>query len=76
MKRQKYMIDNVINIFNSSKNRTPKDIIHNRVKPLGYLPEIQRLVNLEARKIDKLYEDVLIDTEVGYYFSNFLEEIL
>jgi V-type H+-transporting ATPase subunit d len=76
MIRHKYMIDNVINIIEGSKNRTAKDIIHSRSEPLGYLPEIQGLVNLEARKIDELYEDVLIDTEVGYYFSTFLEEIL
>merc|ERR1711976_1081408 len=25
---------------------------------------------------DELYEDVLIDTEVGYYFSTFLEEVI
>jgi V-type H+-transporting ATPase subunit d len=76
MIRHKYMIDNVINIIEGSKNRTAKDIIQSRSEPLGYLPEIQGLVNLEARKIDELYEDVLIDTEVGYYFSTFLEEVL
>ena len=76
MIRHKYMIDNVINIIEGSKNKTAKDIIQSRAEPLGYLPEISGLVNLEARKIDELYEDVLIDTEVGYYFSTFLEEIL
>jgi V-type H+-transporting ATPase subunit d len=76
MIRHKYMIDNVINIIEGSKNKTAKDIIQSRAEPLGYLPEISGLVNLEARKIDELYEDVLIDTEVGYYFSTFLDEIL
>jgi len=75
--RHKYMIDNVINIIEGSKNRTNKEIIISRSEPLGFLPEISGLLNLEdVRKIDELYEDVLIDTEVGYYFSKFLDEIL
>jgi V-type H+-transporting ATPase subunit d len=71
------MIDNVINIIEGSKNRTNKEVINSRAEPLGYLPEISGLINLdEVRKLDELYEDVLIDTEVGYYFSKFLDEIL
>lgn len=76
MIRHKYMIDNVINIIEGSKNKTAKEIIQSRSEPLGYLPEISGLINLDVRKIDELYEDVLIDTEVGYYFSTFLEEVL
>ena len=76
MIRHKYMIDNVINVIEGSKNRTSKEIIQARSEPLGYLPEITGLINLDVRKIDELYEDVLIDTEVGYYFSTFLEEII
>jgi len=75
--RHNYMIDNVINIIEGSKNRTNKEIILSRSEPLGYLPEIAGLINLEdVRKLDELYEDVLIDTEVGYYFSQFLDETL
>jgi V-type H+-transporting ATPase subunit d len=75
--RHKYMIDNVINIIEGSKNRTNKEIINSRAEPLGFLPEISGLINLdEVRKLDELYEDVLIDTEVGYYFSKFLDEII
>lgn len=70
------MIDNVINIIEGSKNKTAKEIIQARSEPLGYLPEISGLINLDVRKIDELYEDVLIDTEVGYYFSTFLEEVI
>lgn len=76
MIRHKYMIDNVINIIEGSKNKTAKEIIQARSEPLGYLPEISGLINLDVRKIDELYEDVLIDTEVGYYFSTFLDEVL
>lgn len=76
MIRHKYMIDNVINIIEGSKNRTAKEIIQSRSEPLGYLPEISGLINLDVRKLDELYEDVLIDTEVGYYFSTFLDEVL
>lgn len=76
MTRHKYMIDNVINIVEGCKNKTPKQIIESRSEPLGYLPEIHGLLNLDVKKIDELYEDVLIDTEVGYYFSTFLEEVL
>ena len=74
--RHKYMIDNVINIVEGSKNKTSTAIIKSRSEPLGFLPEIEGLLNLDVKKIDELYEDVLIDTEVGYYFSTFLEEVL
>jgi V-type H+-transporting ATPase subunit d len=74
MIRHKYMIDNVINIIEGTKNKTSKEIIQGRSEPLGYLPEISGLINLNV--IDELYEDVLIDTEVGYYFSALLEETL
>ena len=75
--RHKYMIDNVINIIEGSKNRTNKEVIDSRSEPLGYLPEISGLIKLdEVRKLDELYEDVLIDTEVGNYFSKFLDEVL
>ena len=76
MIRHKYMIDNVINIVEGSKNKTSTAIIKSRSEPLGFLPEIEGLRNLDVKKIDELYEDVLIDTEVGYYFSTFLEEVL
>ena len=76
MIRHKYMIDNVINIVEGSKNKTSTAIIKSRREPLGFLPDIEGLLNLDVKKIDELYEDVLIDTEVGYYFSTFLEEVL
>ena len=76
MIRHEYMIDNVINIVEGSKNKTSTAIIKSRSEPLGFLPEIEGLLNLDVKKIDELYEDVLIDTEVGYYFSTFLEEVL
>jgi V-type H+-transporting ATPase subunit d len=76
MIRHKYMIDNVINIIEGAKNKTATAIIKSRSEPLGFLPEIEGLLNLDVKKIDELYEDVLIDTEVGYYFSKFLEEVL
>ena len=72
MIRHKYMIDNVINI----KNKTDKNVIEARNEPLGYLKEISGLLKLDYKKIEDLYEDVLIDTEVGVYFSKFLEEVL
>jgi V-type H+-transporting ATPase subunit d len=76
MTRHRYMIDNVINIVEGAKNKTSTAIIKSRSEPLGFLPEIEGLLNLDVKKIDELYEDVLIDTEVGFYFSKFLEEIL
>ena len=64
------MINNVINIIDcNSSNKI--NIISFR-----FFPEIEGLLNLDVKKIDELYEDILIDTEVGYYFSQFLEEIL
>ena len=82
MIRHKYMIDNVINIIEGSKIRKVgkekenKELIISRAEPLGYLPEISGMINLDVRKLDELYEDILIDTEVGYYFSKFLEEVM
>ena len=76
MIRHKYMIDNVINIIEGIKNKTDKNVIESRNEPLGYLKEISGLLKLDIKKIDDLYEDVLIDTEVGIYFSKFLEETL
>jgi len=76
MIRHKYMIDNVINIIEGIKNKTDKNVIESRNEPLGYLKEISGLLKLEYKKIEDLYEDVLIDTEVGVYFSKFLEEVL
>jgi len=76
--RHKYMIDNVINIIEGAKNRTNKEIIKSRLEPLGFLPEISGLIFLDegVRKLDELYEEVLIDTEVGYYFLEFLDEFI
>jgi V-type H+-transporting ATPase subunit d len=82
MIRHKYMIDNVINIIEGSKIRKVgrekenRDLINSRSEPLGYLPEISGMVNMDVRKLDELYEDILIDTEVGYYFSRFIEEVM
>ena len=76
MVRHKYMIDNVINIIEGIKNKTDKNVIEARNEPLGYLKEISGLLKLDYKKIEDLYEDVLIDTEVGVYFSKFLEEVL
>ena len=76
MIRHKYMIDNVINIIEGIKNKTDKNVIESRNEPPGYLKEISGLLKLDYKKIEDLYEDVLIDTEVGVYFSKFLEEVL
>ena len=76
MIRHKYMIDNVINIIEGIKNKTDKNVIESRNEPLGFLKEISGLLKLDYKKIEDLYEDVLIDTEVGVYFSKFLEEVL
>ena len=76
MIRHKYMIDNVINIIEGIKNKTDKNVIESRNEPLVFLKEISGLLKLDYKKIEDLYEDVLIDTEVGVYFSKFLEEVL
>ena len=70
------MIDNVINIIEGIKNKTDKDVIESKNEPLGYMKGIFALLKLDFKKIDDLYEDVLIDTEVRVYFSKFLEEVL
>lgn len=72
--RHRYMIDNVITIIECNKNGSREDVIRNRMEDLGYLPEIEGLLKMKMQKIDEIYEDVLMDTEVGCYFFSFLEE--
>lgn len=74
--RHRYMIDNVITIIECNKNGTREDIIRSRMEPLGYLPEIHGLLKMKMQKLDEIYEDVLMDTEVGCYFFAFLEKEL
>ena len=54
MIRHKYMIDNVINIIEGTKNKTDTNIIESRNEPLGYLKEISGLLKLDFKKIDDL----------------------
>lgn len=72
--RHRYMIDNIITILEGNKNGSKDDVIKSRMEPLGYLPEIEGLLKMKMQKIDEIYEDVLIDTEVGCYFFSFLEK--
>jgi V-type H+-transporting ATPase subunit d len=72
--RHRYMIDNVITIIECNKTGSREDVIRNRMDDLGYLPEIEGLLKMKMQKIDEIYEDVLMDTEVGCYFFSFLEE--
>lgn len=74
--RHKYMIDNVITIIECNKNGSRDDVTKSRMEPLGYLPEIDGLLKMKMQKIDEIYEDVLMDTEVGCYFFAFLEKEL
>jgi V-type H+-transporting ATPase subunit d len=46
------------------------------MEDLGHLPEIEGLLKMKMQKIDEIYEDVLMDTEVGSYFFSFLEKEL
>ena len=74
--RHKYMIDNVITIIECNKNGSRDDVTKSRMEPLGYLPEIDGLLKMKMQKLDEIYEDVLMDTEVGCYFFAFLEKEL
>jgi V-type H+-transporting ATPase subunit d len=74
--RHKYMIDNIITIIECNKNGTRDDVTKSRMEPLGYLPEIEGLLKMKMQKIEEIYEDVLIDTEVGCYFFAFLDKAL
>ena len=74
--RHRYMIDNVITIIECNKNGSREDVTKSRMEPLGYLPEIDGLLKMKMQKVDEIYEDVLMDTEVGCYFFSFLEKEL
>jgi len=74
--RHRYMIDNIITIIEGNKNGSRDDVIKSRMEPLGYLPEIEGLLKIKLQKLDEIYENVLMDTEVGCYFFSFLEKEL
>lgn len=74
--RHRYMIDNVITIIECNKNGSRDDVTRSRMEDLGYLPEIEGLLKMKMQKIDEIYEDVLMDTEVGCYFFAFLDKEL
>ena len=72
--RHRYMIDNVITIIECNKSGTRDDVTRSRMEDLGHLPEIEGLLKMKMQKIDEIYEDVLMDTEVGSYFFFFLDK--
>lgn len=74
--KHKYMLDNVITVVEGKKNKTSSEVIKARLEPLGYLKEITKLADLEIDKVEDLYEQILIDTEVGYYFSKLFESAI
>ncbi len=74
--RHRYMIDNVITIIECNKTGTRDDVTRSRMEDLGHLPEIEGLLKMKMQKIDEIYEDVLMDTEVGSYFFAFLDKEL
>ena len=69
-------IGSEIRLTGRNKNGTKEDITKGRMEPLGYLPEIDGLLKMGMQKVDEIYEDVLMDTEVGCYFFAFLEKEL
>lgn len=70
----KYQIDNVVNYIEGVKNKVDTKLLESNADPLGYYPELSNVKVLEGDDYSGLYRDVLIDTPVGPYFMNFLEE--
>eukprot|EP01053_Blabericola_migrator_P013578 Blabericola_migrator_1__13577@NODE_999_length_5741_cov_116_595523_g56_i2_p2_GENE_NODE_999_length_5741_cov_116_595523_g56_i2NODE_999_length_5741_cov_116_595523_g56_i2_p2_ORF_typecomplete_len479_score99_82vATPsynt_AC39/PF01992_16/2_1e96_NODE_999_length_5741_cov_116_595523_g56_i25441980 len=69
------MIDNVISLIQGSLNKKNPEELLARADPLGWSPEMKTLLTLDASSgYDELYRTVLIDTPVGRYFENYLDQ--
>eukprot|EP01054_Gregarina_sp_Poly1_P002913 Gregarina_sp_Poly_1__2912@NODE_1813_length_3282_cov_262_359253_g419_i2_p1_GENE_NODE_1813_length_3282_cov_262_359253_g419_i2NODE_1813_length_3282_cov_262_359253_g419_i2_p1_ORF_typecomplete_len404_score60_31vATPsynt_AC39/PF01992_16/6_6e96_NODE_1813_length_3282_cov_262_359253_g419_i25141725 len=69
------MIDNVISLIQGSLNKKNPEELLARADPLGWTPEMRALLTLDASSgYDELYRTVLIDTPVGRYFENYLNQ--
>eukprot|EP01056_Protomagalhaensia_sp_Gyna25_P000094 Protomagalhaensia_sp_Gyna_25__93@NODE_1047_length_2255_cov_21_462094_g834_i0_p1_GENE_NODE_1047_length_2255_cov_21_462094_g834_i0NODE_1047_length_2255_cov_21_462094_g834_i0_p1_ORF_typecomplete_len472_score90_02vATPsynt_AC39/PF01992_16/5_5e95_NODE_1047_length_2255_cov_21_462094_g834_i05581973 len=69
------MIDNVISLIQGSLNKKNPEELVARADPLGWTPEMKTLLTLDVSSgYDELYRTVLVDTPVGRYFENYLEQ--
>ena len=73
-----YMIENVILLLKGTMNGRDVNELMKQLHPLGMFDEsiLRSICAFEpnAKGYSELYETVLIDTPVGRYFSQFLEE--
>nr|CCA25636.1 H or Na translocating Ftype putative [Albugo laibachii Nc14] len=73
-----YMIDNVILLLKGTLNGRDVNELIEKLHPLGKFDEsIMRSIctfEVSGKGYSDLYETVLIDTPIGQYFSQFLEE--
>ncbi|CAH0479261.1 unnamed protein product [Peronospora belbahrii] len=73
-----YMIDNMIFLLKGTLNGRDVNELIGQLHPLGKFDEsIMRTIctfEADAKGYSDLYETVLIDTPIGTYFSQFLEE--
>jgi vacuolar-type H+-ATPase subunit C/Vma6 len=70
---ERYMIDNVVILMEGAKNKLDKKYVMAQCDPLGYFPEMEKIIGIEDDLIE-LYKTVLIDTAVAKYFQRFIED--
>lgn len=69
------MIDNVVSLIQGVVNRKPMEELLANADPMGWTPEMRALLTYDASAgYDELYRSVLIDTPVGRYFANYLQQ--
>jgi V-type H+-transporting ATPase subunit d len=70
--RTVYMIDNLVNIIQGLRNKTPHTRLMANLDPLGMFDEL-KTIKVEADDFSMMYESVLIDTPISHYFLKFLD---
>eukprot|EP00920_Eleutheroschizon_duboscqi_P030140 GHVT01073086.1.p1 GENE.GHVT01073086.1~~GHVT01073086.1.p1 ORF type:complete len:452 (+),score=105.35 GHVT01073086.1:87-1358(+) len=70
------MIDNVIGLIIGTANKKPPQELLSRCDPLGWFSEMRALasLNFSADGATELYRSLLIDTPVGPYLSQLLQQ--
>lgn len=66
------MIDNLVNIVQGLRTKTPIERLEANANPLGIFPELKS-IKVEGDDLGLLYESVLIDTPISKYFKKYIE---
>jgi len=74
--QHRYMIDNVVMLIEGTRNKEKTARLLEKINPLGRFEGITDIVYFEGDNFADLYHIVLVDSPVGSYFQQFLEDML